>query len=429
MDSVKENETSPEATTKSRGSSPRATSPPILHESSSSSSLLLPENKKDSPTKRSRMIRSASSGSLARKSPPAAQDAASILESLSSAEQEILNNNKPTHISSPVAVETKLVSPKESPKKAVKIPASTRDSPRTPEGEKRAPRPSLVDLEVVANDDASMEKLRQSSTSPLSEDTVEEETSPQTKSNVDKSASPKSPLTRDASLQWTDVPRSSSRVIRPPEPAVPLPSEPSMRLSSPANDEVVAVFNANTKEGKSIVRALAKSGSHVVAIVRVFTSRNTKSLLKLGKNVVVKVADTHDEAALAKAVEGAHRAFLVTTYWDRFDSSLEEKQAFLVLNACASQHVCHLVLTSFEDTKALKEKGLKSQIVPRRDGTITPTFEGMKALKEAAREQNVQLTHMITSYLDQEHSKKSLCLIVGENGNLIVQSHTPEEDS
>jgi hypothetical protein len=252
---------------------------------------------------------------------------------------------------------------------------------------------------------------------------------PENKRDSPKNAA-KSPLTRDASLQWHEASVTSSRVIVPPEePRSELPSQPSMRMSSTpkAKDEVVAVFNANTMEGKSMVRALAKSGSQVVAIVRVFTSRNTKSLLKLGKNVVVKVADSHDEAALAKAVEGADRAFLVTTYWERFDSSLEEKQAFIVLNACASQNVRHLVLSSFEDTKVLREKKLKSQIVPCKDGTITPKFEGMMALKKAAKERNIHLTHMITSYLDQENSKKSLCLIVGENGNLIVNSHTPEE--
>jgi len=291
---------------------------------------------------------------------------------------------------------------------------------------------------TTSNDDDAMDRLREISSSPLSEEeedaTKDLLTEPATNPKKPSAAAavpsrnPKSPLTRDPSLQWHEVPQTSSRVIHSPEPSGSLPSPPSIRPSTaqPTN-EIVAVFNANTSEGKSMVRVLAKSGSQVVAIVRVFTSRNTKSLLKLGKNVVVKVADSHDEAALAKAVEGAHRAFLVTTYWDRFDSSLEEKQAFIVLDACASQNVHQLVLSSFEDTKVLREKGLKSQIVPRRDGTITPTFEGMKEFKEAAKERNIQLTHMCTSYLDQENSKKSLCLIVGENGNLIVNSHTPEE--
>ena len=81
---------------------------PLMQKSSSSSSLLLPENKKDSPTKSSRLNRSRSSGSLqksprlsSRSSTPvvmeaptatessAAQDAATILDSLKVAEEEI----------------------------------------------------------------------------------------------------------------------------------------------------------------------------------------------------------------------------------------------------------------------------------------------------------------------------------------------------
>jgi hypothetical protein len=261
--------------------------------------------------------------------------------------------------------------------------------------------------------------------------------------NADADQSDKKPpprllgaASKRASLQWHEAgpQTSSTRVLPTREPSTLLPSPPSMRIRNTdtqedlKKQEVVAVFNANTTEGKSMVRALAKSGSQVVAIVRVFTSRNTKSLLQLGQNVVVKVADSHDLAALSKAVQGANRAFMCTTYWDRFDSALEEKQALVVLEACASQHVQHLVLSSFEDTKVLRQKGLKSQIVPRKDGTVVPNFEGMSSLRNAAKERNVMLTHMVTSYLDQENSKKSLCLIVGENGKLIVNSHIPLEE-
>lgn len=361
------------------------------------------------------------------------------------------------------ATATAAATPSTSPTKmAIKIPENKKDSPKTPDS-KRGPRASAMLAQDISAAEAcensmqqaTLERLERISASPVSVDSMDaveakewltEPASPQKNTTPSSSTgteeeeeaeeaqpSPSKPFVRtqvprNASLQWHEGPQTSSRTIPKPEPNKLLPSPPSMRQSDTRrNDEVVAVFNANTSEGKSMVRALAKSGSQVVAIVRVFTSRNTKSLLKLGKNVVVKVADSHDEAALAKAVEGAHRAFLVTTYWERFDSALEEKQAYIVLNACASQNVHHLVLSSFEDTRLLREKGLKSQIVPRRDGTITPKFEGMQALKEAAEKLNVQLTHMITSYVDQENSKKSLCLIVGENGNLLVNSHFPDE--
>jgi putative NADH-flavin reductase len=225
-----------------------------------------------------------------------------------------------------------------------------------------------------------------------------EKKSPEQERNNNETASSfvRSPLKVAKSIKWHDAPIASTREIFSPS-RDKLPESP---LFDEKKEEVVAVFNANTVEGGSMVRALSKRGSKVIAIVRVFTSRNTKALLKLN-NVVVKVADSHDEAALSKAVEGAHRAFLVTTYWERFESSLEEKQAAIVVEACSKKNVHHLVLSSFEDAKILREKGLKSQIVPKRDGTIQPKFEGMQRLKDLARKRNVQLTYMITSYVDQ----------------------------
>jgi len=174
-----------------------------------------------------------------------------------------------------------------------------------------------------------------------------------------------------------------------------------------------------------LVRGLAQNGSDavvVVAIVRVFTSKNAKELLEM-PNVVVKVADLQDEAAVTRALDGVHRAFLCLHQWEEFTSRLEEDQARVVLRACAVNQVSHLVFSTFEDTKQLRNKGLKSQIVPDPQGRIQPKFRKMKPIKREARKCRIRLTHMITSYLDQEKSKKCLCLIMGENGKLIVQPH------
>jgi hypothetical protein len=75
----------------------------------------------------------------------------------------------------------------------------------------------------------------------------------------------------------------------------------------------------------------------------------------------------------------------------------------------------------------LREKGMVSQIVPDLQGRIRPNFRNMKHLKRLARENHVQLTRMITSYVDQENSSKSLCLLVGENGKLIVADYSKGE--
>jgi hypothetical protein len=211
-----------------------------------------------------------------------------------------------------------------------------------------------------------------------------------------------------------------------------LPRPPSMKDINEAdivdeNAEKVAIFNANTHEGSTMVRVLSEKGLRVVAAVRVFTSRNTKALIKL-KGVTVKVADWSDEASLLKVASGCSRAFLVTNYWERFDSKIEEQMATNILRACANATppIKHLVLSTFEDTKELKLRNRKSQLVPTIDGKIYPRFEGMVKIDQQAKEWKVQITHMMTSYLDEDDQKKSLILIRGDTGRIVVQPHIQE---
>lgn len=210
-----------------------------------------------------------------------------------------------------------------------------------------------------------------------------------------------------------------------------LPKPPSMRdlvNEADPNAEQVAVFGANTHEGSTMVRVLSSKGLRVVAAVRVFTSKNTKALIKL-KGVTVKVADTNDMKSLLKVAEGCTRAFLVTKYWERFDSSLEEQMATNILTACSKMGIQHLVLATFEDTAELKRRGKKSQLVPTRDGRIFPRFDGMASIDNYAKESGVQITHMMTSYLDEADQKRSLILIRGENGRIIVQPYVQDNQT
>eukprot|EP00547_Thalassionema_nitzschioides_P016594 CAMPEP_0194248598 /NCGR_PEP_ID=MMETSP0158-20130606/18708_1 /TAXON_ID=33649 /ORGANISM="Thalassionema nitzschioides, Strain L26-B" /LENGTH=235 /DNA_ID=CAMNT_0038984939 /DNA_START=87 /DNA_END=791 /DNA_ORIENTATION=+ len=222
-------------------------------------------------------------------------------------------------------------------------------------------------------------------------------------------------LERQDSIPW----QNQTSIVRSPEERDPgeLPALPTAMEEGEEEEpkEVVAVFNANTQDGSRVVRAFSKVGSSVIAIVRVFTSRKSKALMKL-PNVTVRVADRHDELSVKKALVGVDRAVLCLTYWERFQTLSEKQQAILVLQACVANGVNNLIFSTFEDTKQLRLKGMKSQIIPDSEGRVHPEFRRMKEVKKMAREQKVQLTHMITSFLDEEISKKSLCLIVGENG-------------
>lgn len=208
------------------------------------------------------------------------------------------------------------------------------------------------------------------------------------------------------------------------------PRPPSMKNLNEDGDlyenaEQVAVFNANTHEGSTMVKVLSEKGLRVVAAVRISTSKNTQNLMKL-KGVTVKQADWSDEASLRKVASGCSRAFVVTKYWEKFDSKLEEQMASNILRACAHAQppISHLVLATFEDAKELIARKRVSQLVPTVDGKIYPRFEGKKPIDKQAKDWGVQITHMMTSYMDDgKDNRKSLILIRGDTGRIIVQPH------
>jgi len=186
----------------------------------------------------------------------------------------------------------------------------------------------------------------------------------------------------------------------------------------------VAVFNANSTEGCSIVRTLAKQGREVVAIVRVTTSRNVRQMVRL-EHVTVLVADSlHDKQTIADAICGCSQVFYVLKYWEKFDGALEEIQAFTIFDSCAIAGANWVIFATYEDASLLRRKRMKSQIVPRADGTVAePSFAGLKAAKKHAAQLGIRVTHMITSYLDHKGKKRSLTLIKGEEKLIVVSNN------
>ena len=200
----------------------------------------------------------------------------------------------------------------------------------------------------------------------------------------------------------------------------------------------VIVFNANTPEGSSMVRVLSEKKMNVVAVVRVFTSKTTKHLIQL-PNVTVKVADLNNHDAVLQAAQNCQSAFLITKYWERFESPIEEHMAKNVLSAAAQTGtIRRFVLATFEDTLTLRQMNRKSQLIPTTDGRIYPSFHGMSSINELGKQLHISITHMFTSYLDESKilgggndasnttaaTKKSIILIrAAENNKIICQSH------
>lgn len=188
----------------------------------------------------------------------------------------------------------------------------------------------------------------------------------------------------------------------------------------------VIIFNANTQEGSSLVRSFSQKGLNVIAVVRVIASRNTKKLAKM-RGVTVRVADLNNKDAVVAAAQGCQQAFLVTKYWERFENSIEECMAKVVITASAEVGIKRFFLATFEDTHELRLRGRKSQLVPTVDGLVYPKFEGMDSISKIAAKLGVQITHMFTSFLEDETGKKSLVLIRRGNGKIIAQSNIEEK--
>ena len=139
----------------------------------------------------------------------------------------------------------------------------------------------------------------------------------------------------------------------------------------------------------------------MVAIVRVITSPRSRTLLHL-PNVTVVVADSrHDKEAIALAIKDCDRVFLVTKFWTKFDGFLEESQVRTVFGACRTAGVHHVVFSTFEDMRNLRERGTKSQIISKDGGKIDPDFKEMEEILDYGASLGIVVTHMMTSYLDQ----------------------------
>ena len=92
---------------------------------------------------------------------------------------------------------------------------------------------------------------------------------------------------------------------------------------------------------------------------------------------------------------------LSSKYWERFADELEETQVLTIFKACSEAKARKVIFTTYEDVGKLTQRAQKSQIISYGGDRIKPKFDGMKDAKEFANSLNIQVTHMITSYLDQ----------------------------
>jgi hypothetical protein len=191
--------------------------------------------------------------------------------------------------------------------------------------------------------------------------------------------------------------------------------------------EQVAVFGANTPQGTLLVKMCSQKGLRVIAAGRVFTPKKVKELTQY-TGVTVKEADSNNAAALLAVTQECSRAFIISQYWERFNSKIEESMAINILNACEKGGIKAMVVATFEDCQLLHKTGAKSQIAPTALGSIYPDFDGKRRLDKEGKKRGILITHMMTSYFDEKDTKKSLILIrSGKNNRIVVKDHHEEQ--
>lgn len=134
-----------------------------------------------------------------------------------------------------------------------------------------------------------------------------------------------------------------------------------------ADKKIIAVVGATGAQGGGLVRAILadpNGGFAARAITRDVKSDKAQALARAGAEVVA--ADIDDEAALTKALRGAHGAFLVTFFWAHFSAEKEYNEARSMARAAKAAGVKHVVWSTLEDTR---------QWVPLSDNRM-PTLQG-----------------------------------------------------
>jgi len=137
-----------------------------------------------------------------------------------------------------------------------------------------------------------------------------------------------------------------------------------------ADKKIIAVVGATGAQGGGLVRAILndpQGGFAARAITRDVNSAKARELAALGAEVVA--ADVDDEASLARAMAGAHGAYLVTFFWAHFSPDREKAEARNMAAAARTAGIRHAIWSTLEDTR---------QWVPLTDNRMPTLMEHYK---------------------------------------------------
>jgi len=159
--------------------------------------------------------------------------------------------------------------------------------------------------------------------------------------------------------------------------------------------QVVAVAGATGKQGGSVVRYLLENGDQfkIRALTRNVNSDKARELQAQGVEVVT--ADFGDPKTLEAAFSGCYAAFLVTNWWEHFNTDLEITQGKALADACKAQGVKHVIWSGLEDTRpALMDKATPIE----EPGRTVPHFDGKAEISEYMLKEGLPVTVLNTSF-------------------------------
>lgn len=116
--------------------------------------------------------------------------------------------------------------------------------------------------------------------------------------------------------------------------------------------KIIAVVGATGQQGGGLARAILAepaAGFTLRALTRDPESDKAKALAALGAEVVQ--ADLDDETSVAKALDGAYGAYLVTDFWAHGDPDREYAQARNLAQAAKAAGIEHAIWSTLEDTR------------------------------------------------------------------------------
>ena len=116
--------------------------------------------------------------------------------------------------------------------------------------------------------------------------------------------------------------------------------------------KIIAVVGATGAQGGGLARAILADpagGFAVRALTRNADSDNARALAAQGAEVVT--VDIRDEAALAKAFDGAYGAFLVTNFWEHGSPQQEKQDAATMARAAKQAGLQHVIWSTLDDTR------------------------------------------------------------------------------